>query len=83
MPTDSAPDLGCASTVPTVAVTVGQEFDSFDDFKAAMHQWAVANQFSFRFAKSEKTRNAICCRLSTECEFKVRALWKPKVEKVS
>jgi hypothetical protein len=66
-----------------VPLTVGQEFDSFHDFKAAVYQWAVNCNHSVRLQKSDRKRNLFCCKIAVDCEFKVRAIWKANKEKVS
>ena len=65
-----------------VPLSVGQEFDCFQDFKAAVHEWAVNSNHSVRLGKSDRSRNVFCCRTSADCEFKVRAIWKANKEKV-
>jgi hypothetical protein len=39
------------------ALAVGQEFVTFQDFKAALDRWAVAGRFEVRFKKSDRKRN--------------------------
>jgi hypothetical protein len=75
-----APDPPLASPL---ALVVGQQFDTFQDFKAALSKWAVSQRFGFRFEKSDRLRNVVRCRDSKDCEFNVRAMWKQNLEKVS
>ena len=65
-----------------VPLSVGQEFDCFQDFGAAVHEWAVNSNHPVRLGKSDRSRNVFCCRTSADCEFKVRAIWKANKEKV-
>jgi hypothetical protein len=67
----------------TEALIVGQEFNTFQDFKVAMDKWAVAGRFAIRFEKSDRKRNVVRCKDSRDCVFNVRAMWKAPQEKVS
>jgi hypothetical protein len=51
-----APDPPLASPL---ALVVGQQFDTFQDFKAALSKWAVSQRFGFRFEKSDRLRNVV------------------------
>ena len=65
-----------------VALSVYQEFDYFQVFKAAVHAWAFNSNHPVRLGKSDRPRNVFCCRTSADCEFKVRAIWKANKEMV-
>ena len=65
-----------------VPLLVGQEFDCFQDLKAAVHEWVVNSNYPVRLGKSVRSRNVFCCSTSADCEFKVRAIWKAIKEKV-
>jgi len=78
------PVQGPLDMVDTVVpLTVGQEFDSFHDFKAAVYQWAVNCNHSVRLQKSDRQQTLFCCKIAAECESKVRVIWKANKEKVS
>jgi hypothetical protein len=64
------------------ALAVGQEFVTFQDFKAALDRWAVAGRFEVRFKKSDRKRNVVGCKDAEDCVFHVRAIWKHPLEKV-
>jgi hypothetical protein len=51
-----APDPPLASPL---ALVVGQQFDTFQDFKAALIKWAVSQRFGSRFEKSDRLRNVV------------------------
>jgi len=42
---------------------IGQQFEDFPAFKTAMRMWAVSDprKFTYRFKKSDKTRNNVVC----------------------
>ena len=65
-----------------VPLSVGQEFDCFQDFKAAVYEWAVNSNHPVRLEKSDRSRNLFCCKTSADCGFKVQAIWKANKEKV-
>jgi hypothetical protein len=56
------------------ALAVGQEFVTFQDFKAALDRWAVAGRFEVRFKKSDRKRNVVGCKDAEDCVFHVRAM---------
>lgn len=60
-----------------LAIIPGQELMSFEDFKYAMDQWAVAEGFTFFYQKSDTTRKILKCRMVAQvnCPFYVRAIW--------
>jgi hypothetical protein len=60
-------------------LVIGQQFDSFLDFKAHITRWAVADGFKPRYLKSRSTLNVVVCA-DKDCEFRVRAQWKKAVE---
>ena len=47
----------------TKAIHIRQEFDDFKSFKIAMQDWALSGprKFTFRFKKSDRTRNICLC----------------------
>jgi hypothetical protein len=45
-----------------VPLSVGQEFDCFQDFKAAVYEWAVNSNHPVRLDKSDRSRNLFCCK---------------------
>ena len=61
-----------------VSLSVGQEFDCFEDFKAAVYEWEVNSNHSVRLAKSDRLHNLFCFKKSADCIFKLRAIRKPK-----
>ena len=66
--------------VPVIkALCIGQEFDDFKSFKTVMQDWALSDprKFTFRFKKSDRTRNTIVCvhADSTGCPFKVNGTY--------
>ena len=75
------PTLGLLDEFSVVVpLSVGQEFDCFQDFKAAVYDWAVNSNHPIM---SDRSRNLFCCKKSADCMFKVRAIWKANNEKVS
>jgi hypothetical protein len=64
------------------AVTVGDRFSTFQDFKACVRLHAILNGYSIRFVKSDRLRNVVQCGGSDQCDYKVRAVWNKKEEKV-
>ena len=78
-PLDAVSAVVLLSVVP---LSVGQEFDCFQDFKAVEHAWAVNSNHPVRLGKSYRSRNLFCCQTSADREFKVRAIWKANKEKV-
>ena len=79
---DGAPSMSRSPSppVPVIkALCIGQEFDDFKSFKTAMQDWALSDprKFTFRFKKSDRTRNTIVCvhADSTGCPFNVTATY--------
>ena len=65
-----------------VPLSVDQEFDYFQNFKAAVYGWAVDSNQTVRLDNPDRLRNLFRCKTSADCEFKVRAIWKANKEKV-
>ena len=65
-----------------VPLSVGQEFDCFQNFKAAVYGRAVDSNQPARLDKSDRLRNLFRCKTSADYEFKARAIWKANKEKV-
>ena len=63
-------------------LSVGQELDCSQDFKAVLYEWVVGSGHPVRLDKSGRLRNLFCCKTSADCELKERAIWKAIKEKV-
>jgi hypothetical protein len=74
-----------AAAAPQVLPTarkVGNELDTFQDFKTAMDTWAVAGRFGIGFTKSDRKQNVRVCRHASDCVSNVRAAWTVDLEKI-
>jgi hypothetical protein len=69
-------DADAAPQVLHTAPKIGNEFDSFQDFKTAMNTWMVAGRCESRFVKVDSKRNVIVFRDSAECVSTLRQLGK-------
>ena len=58
-----------------MAIKEGDEFVDFKAFKAAMADWSITGEhkFTFRYQKSDKTRNIVVCA-HTDCSFKEKSM---------
>jgi len=59
-----------------------QSFETFSDFKAQLHQWALSDNFAIKIAQSDRSRCVIKCRQAADCHFRVRSTWGPEQERV-
>jgi hypothetical protein len=71
----------CGAIDAIVPISVGQEFDCFQDFKATVYEWAMSSDFPLWLEKSDRLRNVFCCKTAADCEFKVQAIWKANEER--
>jgi hypothetical protein len=63
---------------------VGDTFDTFAEFKEALHRWSVSANFETKMQQSNRKVNVVTCRLKPDtCDFRVRAMWKAAVQKVN
>ena len=65
-----------------MALLLKQSFETFSDFKAQLHQWAVADNFMIKIDKSDRSRCVIKCRSAANCPFYVHATWKREEARV-
>ena len=65
-----------------MALSLKQSFETFSDFKAQLHQWAVADNFVIKIDKSDRSRCVVKCRSAADCPFYVRATWKREEKRV-
>ena len=78
---DSLSEHTEAARARAAAIAKGQEFESFDQFKSAVYEWAVAGSFVVRVSKSDKARVAFACH-NVDCIFRIAAWWHSAVGKV-
>ncbi|XP_071715677.1 uncharacterized protein [Rutidosis leptorrhynchoides] len=73
-------DDASPETIVTVwksAITnVGQEFANVDEFKEALHRFALANDFELKFKKND-TNRVVCGCASEGCSWKINGVWVP------
>jgi hypothetical protein len=60
------------------ALSLGQQFSGFAEFKAAMANWSARAGFDIRYDKSQRKFNVVVCWIP-ECTFRVRASLKDKI----
>ena len=60
---------------PEIVLAAQQEFMSFEDFKHAMDEWAIADGFTSFYQKSDTGRRIVKCRLQNQYPFHVLAVW--------
>lgn len=70
-----------ATTNPSAAIIVGQQFPTFADFKHQILRWSVEGKFRTRYQKSNIHINVVVCA-EAACMFKVRAHRKKASESV-
>ena len=51
---------------------VNQTFESIPDFKEALRNWAIVDNFDFRWKFSDSTRAKANCAHAPDCKFTVR-----------
>ena len=61
------------------AIIPGQKFASLIDFKKALHEWAVEENFTTAILDSDTHRVRAGCRSSPDCPFRIRANFHEKL----
>lgn len=61
------------------AILPGQKFSSLIDFKKALHEWAVEENFTPAILDSDTHRVRAGCRSSPDCPFRIRANFHEKL----
>ena len=61
------------------AIVPGQRFSSLIDFKKALHEWAVEENFTPAILDSDTHRVRAGCRSSPDCPFRIRANFHEKL----
>ncbi|KAI3771750.1 hypothetical protein L6452_02917 [Arctium lappa] len=60
-------------------IGAGQEFDSVNEFRAALKKYAIANRFGYRFKKNDTSRAIGGCA-AEGCTWRFYAVWVPTTQ---